>query len=70
MKGTGGTKGIRIQSRGGSATVDFLPKIQLMIVVQGEKVDQVVDTIIASARTDGGTYRGWKDLHYSCGRSH
>ena len=25
-----------------------------MIVVQDEKVDQVVDTIIASARTDGG----------------
>jgi len=54
VKGRGEQKGIRIQSRGGSYTVDFLPKIQLMIVVQDEKVDQVVDTIIASARTDGG----------------
>jgi nitrogen regulatory protein P-II 1 len=54
VKGRGEQKGIRIQSRGGSYVVDFLPKTQLTIVIADEMVDTVVNTIIKSARTDEG----------------
>jgi nitrogen regulatory protein P-II 1 len=54
VKGRGEQAGIRIQSRGGSYVVDFLQKIQLIIVVPDDRVDEIVNTIINSARTDGG----------------
>ena len=35
--------------RGGPFTVEFVPKLQLELVVESEMTDKVVDTIVASA---------------------
>lgn len=37
--------------RGSEDVVDFLPKLQLQIAVSDSKVDEVVSTILASAKT-------------------
>ena len=42
VKGRGEQKGITLEYRGGLMTVDFLPKIQLEIVVRDSDVDNLV----------------------------
>ncbi len=51
VKGFGRQKGIREVYRGMEYQVDFLPKVKLEIVTPDEKVQTVIDTIIAKART-------------------
>ena len=51
VKGRGEQKGIKLEYRGGLMTVDFLPKIQLEIVVRDTDVDNLVATITEAART-------------------
>jgi nitrogen regulatory protein P-II 1 len=51
VKGRGEQKGITLEYRGGLMTVDFLPKIQLEIVVRDSDVDNLVITLIEAART-------------------
>jgi nitrogen regulatory protein P-II 1 len=51
VKGRGEQKGITLEYRGGQMTVDFLPKIQLEIVVRDSDVDTLITTITEAART-------------------
>jgi len=51
VKGRGEQKGIKLEYRGGLMTVDFLPKIQLEIVVRDTDVDTLIVTITDAART-------------------
>jgi nitrogen regulatory protein P-II 1 len=51
VRGRGEQKGIVLEYRGGLMTVDFLPKIQLEMVVKDTIVDDLVTTITESART-------------------
>jgi len=51
VRGRGEQKGISLEYRGGLMTVDVLPKIQIEIVIKEKDVDDVVNTIIESART-------------------
>ncbi len=51
VKGHGRQKGHKEIYRGAEYVVDFIPKIKIEIVVDSERVDQVVDTIQASANT-------------------
>ena len=51
VKGFGRQKGIREVYRGMEYQVDFLPKVKIEIVAQDDKVQAIVDTIIAKART-------------------
>ena len=51
VKGFGVQKGIREVYRGMEYQVDFLPKVKIEIVAQDDKVQTIVDTIIAKART-------------------
>ncbi len=51
VKGFGVQKGIREVYRGLEYQVDFLPKVKLEIVASDDKVQSIVDTIVAQART-------------------
>jgi nitrogen regulatory protein P-II 1 len=51
VKGRGRQKGITQQWRGREFRVDLLPKAKVEVVVEAEKVDEVVDTICESAKT-------------------
>jgi nitrogen regulatory protein P-II 1 len=51
VKGFGRQKGIREVYRGMEYQVDFLPKVKIEIVAAEDKVQAVVETIIAKART-------------------
>jgi len=51
VKGRGEQKGITLQFRGRTMEVDLLQKAQLYLVVKDDDVDEVVNTIINSART-------------------
>ena len=51
VEGFGRQKGHTEISRGDESTVDFLPKIQIQIVVPENKVEIVIDTLLKSART-------------------
>ncbi len=51
VKGFGRQKGHKEIYRGAEYVVDFLPKIQIEIVVAAEMTDQAVEKIIAAART-------------------
>ena len=51
VKGHGRQKGHKEIYRGAEYVVDFIPKIKIEIVVDSERVDQVVDTIQTSANT-------------------
>ncbi len=51
VKGFGRQKGIREVYRGMEYQVDFLPKVKIEVVAPDEKVKDIVDTIIANART-------------------
>jgi nitrogen regulatory protein P-II 1 len=51
VKGRGRQKGISLQWRASTYTVDMLPKLKMNIVVNDEDVDKVVDTVVNSAKT-------------------
>jgi nitrogen regulatory protein P-II 1 len=51
VKGFGVQKGIREVYRGMEYQVDFLPKVKIEIIAPDEKVQSIVDAIIAKART-------------------
>ncbi len=51
VKGFGTQKGIREVYRGLEYQVDFLPKVKIEVVAADDKVQTVVETIIAKART-------------------
>lgn len=51
VKGRGQQKGIKQQWRGAEYIVDLIPKTKIELVVEDEKVDSVVSTISAAART-------------------
>jgi len=51
VKGFGRQKGHTELYRGAEYTVDFLPKIKVEVLVEDDKVTQVVDVIGATART-------------------
>jgi len=51
VKGRGEQKGITLEYRGGLMTVDFLPKLEIEIVVKDKDLDSLVSTLIESART-------------------
>jgi nitrogen regulatory protein P-II 1 len=51
VKGFGRQKGHKEIYRGAEYLVDFLPKIKMEMVVQTELVDQVIEKIVAAART-------------------
>jgi nitrogen regulatory protein P-II 1 len=51
VKGFGVQKGIREVYRGMEYQVDFLPKVKIEIVAPDDKVKDIVDTIVAKART-------------------
>jgi nitrogen regulatory protein P-II 1 len=51
VKGFGRQKGHKEIYRGAEYLVDFLPKIKMEMVVRTEMVDQVIEKVIAAART-------------------
>ncbi|MGO9120433.1 MAG: P-II family nitrogen regulator [Desulfomonilaceae bacterium] len=51
VKGFGRQKGHKEIYRGAEYLVDFLPKVKLEMVVPSELVDQVIEKIVAAART-------------------
>ncbi len=51
VKGFGRQKGHKEIYRGAEYLVDFLPKIKIEMVVRAELVDQVIEKVIAAART-------------------
>ena len=52
VKGFGRQKGHTELYRGAEYVVDFLPKIKLEIVLDDERVQDAIDAIIKSAKTD------------------
>ncbi|MEC8972795.1 MAG: P-II family nitrogen regulator [Verrucomicrobiota bacterium] len=52
VKGFGRQKGHTEIYRGSEYTVDFLPKIKLEIVLDDDRVQDAVDAIVKSAKTD------------------
>ncbi len=51
VKGYGRQKGHTEIYRGAEYVVDFLPKIKMEIIVEAGMVDQVIDQVVAAART-------------------
>jgi len=51
VKGFGRQKGHKEIYRGAEYQTDFIPKVELSIVVDDDRVDKVVETIITSAKT-------------------
>ncbi|HFQ89252.1 MAG TPA: P-II family nitrogen regulator [Desulfobulbus sp.] len=51
VKGYGRQKGHTEIYRGAEYVVDFLPKIKMEIIVAGDQVDKVIETIVEAART-------------------
>ncbi len=51
VKGFGRQKGHTEIYRGSEYTVDFLPKVKFEIVVADDRVEEVIRTIIATAKT-------------------
>lgn len=51
VRGFGRQKGHTELYRGAEYVVDFLPKVRLEVVVQDNRVDEVLESIIKSART-------------------
>ena len=49
--GCGRQKGHTELYRGAEYVVDFLPKVRMEVVVQDDRVDEVLESIIKSART-------------------
>lgn len=50
-KGFGRQKGHTELYRGAEYVVDFLPKVKIELVVSDEQVDQVIEAIVAAAKT-------------------
>ena len=51
VRGFGRQKGHTEIYRGSEYTVDFVPKVKLEIVIDDERVDEVVNTIVKTANT-------------------
>jgi nitrogen regulatory protein P-II 1 len=51
VQGRGEQKGITLEYRGKTMTVDMLPKIQIEIIVRDHEVDDLITTIIGAAKT-------------------
>ncbi|MBT4867482.1 MAG: P-II family nitrogen regulator [Planctomycetaceae bacterium] len=51
VRGFGRQKGHKEQYRGAEYTVDFLPKAKMEIAVSDEQAEQVINTIVETART-------------------
>jgi nitrogen regulatory protein P-II 1 len=51
VKGFGRQKGHTELYRGAEYVVDFLPKVQISVLVPDERVTETVDAIVAGART-------------------
>ena len=51
VKGYGRQKGHTERYRGAEYVIDFLPKMKIEVVVPDERVDEVIDTIIETAKT-------------------
>jgi nitrogen regulatory protein P-II 1 len=51
VRGRGAQKGISLEYRGGIMNVDFLPKIQIEIVVTDSEVENLLTTISGAAKT-------------------
>ena len=51
VRGFGRQKGQTERYRGSGYTVEFLQKLKLEIAIENDRVDMVVDKIIAAART-------------------
>jgi len=51
IRGHGRQGGIELSGRSGTFQVDMLPKIQVNIVLSEDNVDEVIKTILDSART-------------------
>lgn len=52
VKGHGIQKGIKQQWRGEEYVIDLLPKISITAVVNDHEVADVIDAVVAAARTD------------------
>jgi nitrogen regulatory protein P-II 1 len=51
VKGFGRQKGHTELYRGAEYVVDFLPKVQISVLVPDDRVDETVDAIVTGART-------------------
>ncbi|WP_085314406.1 P-II family nitrogen regulator [Derxia lacustris] len=51
VKGFGRQKGHTELYRGAEYLVDFLPKVRVEVIVTADKVDSIIEAVIASART-------------------
>jgi nitrogen regulatory protein P-II 1 len=51
VKGFGRTGGKKEVFRGSTYTVDFVPKVRIQCFVEDDQVTQVIDAIVAAART-------------------
>ena len=51
VRGHGRQKGHKEVYRGQEYNVDLLPKVKLELVVPSERIDEILNTIIAAART-------------------
>ena len=51
VKGYGRQKGHSELYRGAEYVVDFLPKVKMEMIVSGDQVDQVIETVVEAART-------------------
>ncbi len=51
VKGFGRQKGHTELYRGAEYVVDFLPKVKIDLVVDDDRVDQVVETVVQAAQT-------------------
>ena len=54
VKGFGRQKGHTELYRGAEFVVEFLPKVKLEIAITDEQVEEVIDTIIATCKINGG----------------
>ncbi|MDX8392513.1 MAG: P-II family nitrogen regulator [Mariprofundaceae bacterium] len=52
VRGHGRQKGHTELYRGSEYQVDFVPKVELTVVVDSDQADAVVDAIVSTARTD------------------
>jgi len=52
VKGHGIQKGIKQQWRGQEYSIDLLPKVSIVAVVNDHEVKEVIEVIVACARTD------------------
>ena len=51
VKGFGRQKGHTELYRGAEYVVDYIPKVKIEVAIDDDRVDQVIDTIIESAKT-------------------